>query len=235
MSWSTVSKADDKSRSASSACSPESIMPMKSEQTFTRAVSVEWPFLYADWELNSFTRRNVNAWNSLLFPTLSVSCVDHSSFKKLVLSFCLLIVIRFGSVRIRVCDLYHRLIPILCAFGFRFNFCFAILIKHFLFVLFEIETRSSRSIISVSIYHLSLDPDILMLPVLKGSSEKYSFVVFFLWYWSRIYFIHFLNARTNSPYNLFGKDNNNIITYWMDHWISFITVSLSGAVFSRSG
>jgi len=47
MSWSTVSKADDKSKSASSARSPESITPMRSEQTFT--YSVEWPFLYADW------------------------------------------------------------------------------------------------------------------------------------------------------------------------------------------
>ena len=46
MPWSTVSKANDKSRSA---CWPESIISVRSEQTLIRAVSVEWPFLYADW------------------------------------------------------------------------------------------------------------------------------------------------------------------------------------------
>jgi len=44
MPWSTISKADDKSKSARSAWWPESIISVRSEQTLIRAVSVEWPF-----------------------------------------------------------------------------------------------------------------------------------------------------------------------------------------------
>ena len=63
--WSTVSKAADESNKRSIADSLLSIAHRMSFWTLTKAVSVEWEFLYADW----------NVLSKWCFMTWSVSCV----------------------------------------------------------------------------------------------------------------------------------------------------------------
>ena len=63
--WSTVSKAADKSNKRSITDSLLSIAHRMSFWTLTKAVSVEWKFLYADWNVSS-------KWCAI---TWSVSCM----------------------------------------------------------------------------------------------------------------------------------------------------------------
>jgi len=80
ISWSTVSKAAERSRRTSMPVSPRSTASRRSERTWTIAVSVEYPHRKPDWVVDSrpFASMYVTSWratkrSNLKWPTGSIS------------------------------------------------------------------------------------------------------------------------------------------------------------------